>query len=97
MSDPATLFIVFDLRCRCLSGSVFHRCHIRALDQDKAGGEEARGSSDARVRVLVAYPPETAGQSPHHLLGRGDGLSGLKVSVVCFCYFPFSSECRAQR
>lgn len=38
------------------------------------------GSSDASVCVLVAYPPETAGQSPHHLLGRGHGLSGLQVS-----------------
>lgn len=59
---------------------VFYRRHIRALVQDKARGEEAPGSSDARVCVLVAHPPETAGQSPHHLLGRGDGLSGLKVS-----------------
>lgn len=59
-----------------------HRCHLWAVDEDKAGGEEASGSSDARVCVLVAHPPPTAGESPHHLLGRGDGLPGLQVSVL---------------
>lgn len=50
------------------------------MGEDKAGNEEARGSPDARVRVLVAYSPPTAGEPPHHLLGRRDGLSGLQVS-----------------
>lgn len=57
------------------------RRHIRAVDEDQAGGEEAGGSSDARVGVLVAHPPPPAGESPHHLLGRGDGLPGLQVSL----------------